>query len=81
MKTLAALLKNPLTMAKFLNTGDLTKKALKERALAADALAKIEAALADVEADISLMGDEIDANAAMTSLMAAIKSATLIKAA
>lgn len=84
MNKLFDLLKNPLTMAKFLNASDLTKKALSERAMAATALEVVDANVTDMEAKLKSLAAAPEMTAHINDLMpfiAAIKDATSVKAA
>ena len=83
MTKLTEVLRVPLTMAKFLNVGDLAKRALKERRLAADALECVDAQILCVEAEITML--QTDPNLTMRleileKLVADLKAATTVEA-
>lgn len=82
MTKLTEMLNIPLTMAKFLNVGDLAKRALKERQLAADALECIDAQILCLEAEIAML--KADPNMAMQlatleKIVADLKAATTVE--
>lgn len=83
MKKLSEMLNIPLTMAKFLNVGDLTKRALKERALAAGAIECVDAQVLCLEAELEMLQTDPELTMKLeplTKILADLKAATTVEA-